>query len=464
MQLSDYVIYSLGEYGIDTIFQLYGAASGPLVDSFTRTDKTKYVAVMNEQAAGFAAEIYVKVKGKPGVALATSGPGGQNLLTAIANCFYDSVHCIFLTGQIHSEFLRPDPTIRQVGFQECDIVAMASPVTKYSKIIVDPKSIRFEMEKALFICQHGRPGPILLDIPIDIQKIDINPEELLGFQSNAVLSNYDLDYIDKQIDRYIEDLYQAERPVFMIGGGIRIADAVDEYRELAKRLKMPSFPTWNATDIVTSDFEYYGGRIGTYGGAGRNLGIQNTDLLMAIGSRIPGRVTGGNVKSFARGAKKYVVDVDEALLQKHLQQLPFEETICCDAKIFIKRFLEKIDRLNKPLPDYSKWTDKVMEWKIKYDPVLPQYFEEQEYVHPYAFMRILSEKMDKNGIHVGDHGGTTVVKHHAFETKYGQLNLGSNGNAPMGFSFAAAMGAWFADSSRQLVCTIGDGGYNLNIQ
>jgi len=320
------------------------------------------------------------------------------------------------------------------------------------------------MEKALFMCQHGRPGPILLDIPIDIQKIDINPEELLGFQSNAVLSNYYLDYINKQIDRYIEDLYQAERPVFMIGGGIRIADAVDEYRELAKRLKMPSFPTWNATDIVTSDFEYYGGRIGTYGGAGRNLGIQNTDLLMAIGSRIPGRVTGGNVKSFARGAKKYVVDVDEALLQKHLQQLPFEETICCDAKIFIKRFLEKIDSLNKPLPDYSKWTDKVMEWNIKYDPVLPEYFKEQEYVHPYVFMSILSEKMDKNGIHVGDHGGTTVVKHHAFKTKYGQLNLSSNGNAPMGFSFAAAMGAWFADPSRQLVCTIGDGGYNLNIQ
>lgn len=464
MKVADYLIHSLADYGIDTMFQLYGAASGPLIDAFTRTDKTKYVATMHEQGAGFAAEIYAKVARKPGVAIATSGPGGQNLLTAMGNCFYDSVPCIFLTGQIHSEFLRPDPAVRQVGFQECDIVAMAKPVTKYAKMITHVGWVRYELEKALYLCQEGRPGPVLLDVPIDLQTVEIDPEQLLGFDSDAMHRDYHLAKVDAQIEQYLADLDKIERPVFMVGGGVMIADAMDELRELACALGIPCFPTWNATDVVTSDFKYYGGRIGTYGGAGRNFGIQNSDLLLAIGSRIPGRITGGNIHSFARGAKKYVVDVDEALLQRRLQQIPFDVNIYCDAKIFLNRFLAKLKEWHRPLPDFSKWVAQVMAWKVKYDPVKPEFFEEQAYVHPYAFMRILSEKVSSKAIQVGDHGGITVVKHHAFETKYGQLNLSSNGNAPMGFSFAAAMGAWFAKPDAQIFCTIGDGGFNLNIQ
>jgi acetolactate synthase-1/2/3 large subunit len=435
-----------------------------LIDAFTRTSKTRYVAVIHEQGGGFAAEAYAKVSGKPGVAIATSGPGGMNLLTPMGNCFYDSVPCIFLTGQINSRFLRPDPSIRQIGFQETDIVSMAAPVTKYAKMITKPESVKYELEKALFLCQEGRPGPVLLDLPLDVQKADINPDELLGFNAEAAAPVYEMDIVDRQIEQYLADLTKAQRPVLMVGGGVMLAGAVEEMLELGRQLKIPCFPTWNALDVITSDYEYYGGRIGTYGGAGRNFGIQNSDLLLAVGSRISGRITGGNVSSFARAAKKYVVDVDPPMLQPKLQEVPFDVNILCDAKLFLERFLQKLKAVGKTVPEFTAWTNRVMEWKTKYDTVLPEFYDEQEYVHPYAFMRVLSEEMKADSVIIGDCGGNIVVSSHAFETKHGQRFLTNNGNSPMGFSFAASMGAWFARPNAQVVCTIGDGGFNMNIQ
>ncbi len=464
MKVADFIINYLADYGIDTMFLVYGAANGDLVDAFTRTDKTRYVAVMHEQGGGFAAECYAKVKGRPGVAIATSGPGGMNFVTPIGNCYYDSVPCLFITGQINSQFLRPSPEIRQVGFQETDIVSIVKPITKYAVMLTDPKAVKYELEKALFLAQDKRPGPVLLDIPLDVQKKDVDVSQLEGFDPRSMETNYDTNYIDSQIDQLLNDLKKAKRPVMMIGGGVRIADAVKEFHQAANLLKIPCFPTWNALDVVASDFEYYGGRIGTYGGAGRNFGIQNSDVLLAVGSRISGRITGGNIHSFARESKKYVVDVDEALLQRRLQQVPFDVNIHCDAKLFFNRLIQKLKTLKTPLPDFSSWTTKVMEWKKKYDPVKKEFFEEQKYVHPYAFMRTLSELMSKDDILVGDCGGNIVVSNHAFETKNGQRNLTNNGNSPMGFSFAASMGAWFAAPHRQVVCTIGDGGFNMNPQ
>jgi acetolactate synthase-1/2/3 large subunit len=466
IKVADYVIRSLADLGIDKMFVVYGAANGDLIDAFTRVSHTQYVAVMHEQAGGFAAEGYAKISGKPGVAIATSGPGGMNLLTSMGNCFYDSIPCVFLTGQINTKFLRPDPSVRQVGFQETDIVGMATPVTKYAKLVLNPEDIRYELEKALWLCQNGRPGPVLLDLPLDVQKTEIDELALTGYDPTPAFHSYSMEMVDAQIGELIEDLIRAKRPCMLVGGGVRLADAHDHVRELAATLKIPCFPTWNALDIITSDFEWYGGRVGTYGGAGRNFGIQNCDLLLAVGSRISGRITGGNVASFARGAKKYVVDVDEALLQRKLQQLPFDVNILCDAKAFIQRLLMMLNQngTKRHFPAWEGWMTQVRAWKNQYDPVRPEFFENQERVHPYAFMRVLSEKMGSTDILVGDCGGNIVVSNHSFETKYGQRNLTNNGNSPMGFSFAGAMGAWFADPSRRVVCTIGDGGFNMNLQ
>ena len=466
IKVADYVIRYLADLGIDKMFVVYGAANGDLIDAFTRISHTQYVAVMHEQAGGFAAEGYAKISGKPGVAIATSGPGGMNLLTSMGNCFYDSIPCVFLTGQINTQFLRQDSSIRQVGFQETDIVGMATPVTKYAKLVLKPGDIRYELEKALWLCQNGRPGPVLLDLPLDVQKIEIDETALTGYDPAPALHTYNIESVDAHICELIDDLSRAERPCMLVGGGVRLAGAQDHVRELGTTLKIPCFPTWNALDIITSDYEWYGGRVGTYGGAGRNFGIQNCDLLLAVGSRISGRITGGNVGSFARGAKKYVVDVDEALLQRKLQQLPFDVNVLCDGKVFIQRLLMMLNRngAKQNFPSWEGWMAQVRAWKEQYDPVRPEFFEHQERVHPYAFMRVLSQKMGPSDILVGDCGGNIVVSNHSFETKYGQRNLTNNGNSPMGFSFAGAMGAWFADPNRRVVCTIGDGGFNMNLQ
>lgn len=463
MKVADYIINYLGDLGISEIFVVYGAANGDLIDAFVRTDKTRYVAVMHEQAGGFAAEGYAKISGKPGVAIATSGPGGMNFVTPIGNCYYDSIPCLFITGQINSMFLRPDPEIRQVGFQETDIVSIVKPITKYAKMLTRPEDVKYELEKTLYLMKSGRPGPALLDIPLNIQKQEIDPDTLVGFDPSVEPSGYNLEAVDEKIDEYLADLKKAKRPVILVGGGVRIADGVEEFLAVGRKLKIPAFPTWNALDVVTSDYEFYGGRVGTYGGRGRNFGLQNSDLVLGVGTRFSGRITGGNLKTFLRGAKTYVVDVDPTLLQKKLQQVPFASNVLCDAKTFLTRMAKRLEK--ESVPDFSEWTNKVMEWKNKYDPVRPEHFAQKELVNPYAFMRILSEEMQSGDILVGDCGGNIVVSNHAFETKHGQRNITNNGNSPMGFSFAGAMGAWFgSDKKHNVVCTIGDGGFNMNIQ
>ena len=463
MKVADYVINQLAERGIKDVFVVYGAANGDLIDAFTRNEDIRYVAVMHEQGGGFAAEGWAKVKGEIGVAIATSGPGGMNFVTSIGNCFYDSIPCLFITGQINSNFMRPDESIRQIGFQETDIVNICKPITKYAKLVEKPEDIKYELQRAIYEATSGRPGPVLLDIPINVQKQHIEPEELIGFEEDKGLG-YHHGVIRSQVSEYIEDLMNSERPCLMIGGGVRLSGAVKELLELGRELKIPMFPTWNALDAVCDDYEYFGGRIGTYGGKGRNFGIQNTDLLLAIGSRIPGRITGGNVHSFARGAKKYMVDVDEAGLQPKLQQVPFDVNIYSDAKVFIQMLIGEL-KAHKELPDFSGWVEQVMTWKEKYDPVTEDMFKPTKYPHPYAFTRILSEEMKSNDIFCGDCGGNIVVTNHSFETKTGQRYFTNNGNSPMGFSFAAGIGATIAaDKDQNVVCVIGDGGFNMNIQ
>jgi acetolactate synthase-1/2/3 large subunit len=462
IKVADYVIKFFADKGIDKIFVVYGAANGDLIDAFTRIKKTKYISIMHEQAAGFAAEGYAKVKNLPGVAIATSGPGGQNFLTSIANCFYDSVPAIFVTGQIKTAFLKPDKKIRQIGFQETDIVGITRPITKRSVMIIDEKKIKFELEYCYYLATNGRPGPILLDIPMDIQKKYIDLEKLKGFKEKK--NNFNINKVQGQIKKFLNDFKKSERPVLLIGGGVR--NAIKELHKLGRLLNIPVFPTWNALDIVTSDYSNYCGRVGTYGGAGRNFGIQNSDLLLTIGCRLSGRITGGNVKSFAREAKKYMVDIDPSNLKTKWQQLKFNENIYCDSKIFIKMFLKSLKKNKKlkKISNKSKWLQKCLEWKNKYDPVKKEFYKNHKYVQPYAFIRVLSKKMNKNDNFVADCGGNIVISNHSFETKLGQRYFTNNGNSPMGFSFAAGLGACVANPNVNTVCVIGDGGMNMNIQ
>ena len=467
-KVADFIIDYLYNLGINEIFLVYGSANAQLVDSISLHPHMKYVCTMHEQGGGFAAEGYAKVSRKFGVALATSGPGGTNLVTSAANCFYDSVPCLFLTGQIHSDFLRPTEEIRQIGFQEAAMVDIFKPVTKYAVMVTKPEDVKYELEKALYLMKEGRPGPVLLDLPLNIQKCVIETDDLVGFNHDVQLT-YNQSTLIKQIDRYIEDLIRSKRPTILVGNGVKLANAEKDLLELAKVLKIPMFPTWNAVDIVCDNSPYFGGRVGTYGGKGRNFGIQNTDLLLGRGTRLSGRITGGNIKSFAREAKKYIVDVDVPAVQQKLQQVPFDECLLCDAKLFINllktRLRQKrVDFSPKKLPDFSGWLDQVIEWKNKYDPVTPNLYKNEDFVHPYVFTRILSEEMAKDDIILADCGGNIVIFNHAFETKTGQQHITNNGNSPMGFSMAASMGAKLAAPNRRVVAIIGDGGMCMNLQ
>jgi len=261
----------------------------------------------------------------------------------------------------------------------------------------------------------------------------------------------------------LADLKKSTRPVILVGGGVKNAQAIPLLQEVSKLLQVPTFPTWNALDIVTSDLETYCGRVGTYGGAGRNFAIQNSDLLISVASRISGRITGGNVSSFARNAKKIMVDIDEAQLQPQLQQVPFDVNIKSDAKLFLSILKELIIETGYK-PQHNDWLKEAQEWKVKYDPVKPNFGSSTTVIHPYRFMRQLAEQIKNDGVIVADCGGNIVIASQAFETKLGQHFITNNGNSPMGFSFAAAIGAWFAAPEKTIVCIIGDGGFNMNIQ
>jgi acetolactate synthase I/II/III large subunit len=457
MRLANYIMDFFKSKGIKDIFLVYGAANGDLVDACAETPHLRYIQPHHEQAAGFAAEAYARTTRNFGVVIATSGPGGHNLVTPIANCFYESIPCFFITGQINSKFIRKSPDVRQNGFQETDIVDIVKGITKYVKQITDFQKIKYELEKAYYYMMEGRPGPVLLDIPLNIQKVEITPEDLEGYP--PPLKQYANPTIT--LDSLIEDLQNVKRPGILVGGGIRIAHAEEEIRELAKTLNIPVYPTWNALDVITSDFPQYGGRVGTYGGDGRNFGIQNSDLLICIGTRVSGRITGGNPNSFARDAKKYLIDIDSALSIPENHDVKFDHVLTMDAKDFINHLLGRVTFRKF---DFSNWLAQVVKWRDKYDPVKPEFYTQEGYVHPYIFARILSEECSKSDIIVSDCGGNVVIMNHSFKTKYGQLYFSNNSNSPMGFSFAASLGAYTGAKGRNVICVIGDGGMNMNIQ
>mgnify|MGYP001572486261 CR=1 FL=1 len=252
------------------------------------------------------------------------------------------------------------------------------------------------------------------------------------------------------LNRLITDLRASHRPVLLVGGGARDSQVL----ELSRRTGIPAYPTWNALDIVPSDFQNYCGRIGTYGGAGRNFGLQNCDLLIAIGTRISGRITGGMSETFTRGARRWLIDTEP-----NWNPVEIHESLAASADTFTSALLAALTWL----PDWREWRSLCLDWRYRYDPVRPEFFQ-QETVHPYAFARKLSELADPRAVVITDCGGNVVVMNQAFETKQGQRFFSNNGNSPMGFSFCGALGAWFAAPERQVICVIGDGGMTVNSQ
>jgi acetolactate synthase-1/2/3 large subunit len=455
MIVSEYIADFLVKRGVRDVFFVEGSACASIVVAISRNRKLRYYCPLHEQAGAFAVDGYFKASRKMTAMIATSGPGGQNLLNGIAASYYDSCPALYITGQINSRFIKPTNKIRQWGFQENDIVSMAKPITKYATLIKDAKETCCELEKAYHIATSARPGPVLIDIPMDVQRAKISPS-----MKHYVPSDSQNNEVDK-IPTLLSWMKKARRPVVLLGGGIWLADAVSEAKQLARRLKkVPYFVTWNMIDY--HDLEYYGGKVGTFGGDGRNFGIQNCDLLLAIGSRISGRITGGMLHTFARDAKKIIVDIDKNEMK--YQQVKGDLNICCDAKIFIRKLMEHL----KKARDFGKnidpyWLRKVQEWRLKYRVVKNEYYKQKGSVNPYVFVKVLSDFMKEGDVLVHEAGGNCVVTSQAFEPKDRQRIFTNNGNSSLGYAFPAAIGACIA-TKKPVICICGDGGMNFNIQ
>jgi acetolactate synthase-1/2/3 large subunit len=462
IKVSDYIVGCLARSGVTDIFMLPGGGAMHLVDSVGRCSELRHVCNLHEQACAIAAEAYGQYTNKLGVALVTTGPGGTNTLTGVAAAWLDSTPCLFISGQVKRADLKANSGVRQMGFQEIDIVRLVNPITKYAVTVLDPQTIRFHLAKALHVVHHGRPGPVWLDVPLDVQAAQIEPDNLVGFDPSEHESVPDPAQVLDHASRFIQLFNASQRPTLLVGNGVRLSGAISEFLELIGVLQVPVLTSWKAMDFLPEDHPVYAGRPGSVGQRGANFTLQNSDLLLSIGARLDYGQTGYNRTSFARAARKVVVDIDPAEIAKLGNAI--DVPVCADARAFLKAVLcsrgEIIGR-----KEHSHWLRRALEWKHKYPVVLDEYWDETGYVNNYVFVKTLGEEMSEGDLLVpGSSGGCSEITMQAFSVKQGMRVFNSQGLGPMGFGVAAALGGCLASGGRRTVSIDGDGGFHMNSQ
>ena len=463
MLVSDLIIDYLASLHVKHVFLITGAAIAFTVDSFRKRKDIIYICMQHEQAAAMAAEAYSRMGPDIGVAMGTSGPGATNLITGICGAWFDSIPTIYITGQVNTNELSKNSKVRQTGFQETNIVKIIKPITKFATQVKKPEEIKFLLEKAVYIAKNGRPGPVLLDIPINIQYAEVDPKILKSYQPSKNLDYQDFGAdLKKKVKSAIKLIEKSTRPVILAGFGNHLAKSEKELQDFVNKLGFPVVTTWSGLDLMNYDNPLLIGQAGVYGARSANFAIQNADLLISIGARLDTRQTGSKPQNYARGAKKIVVDIDKAELDKRRGLIP-DIPINTDTKLFLQEILAEIPKIKKPKID--KWLRVVKDWKFKYPTILPQYQKQKSYVNPYHFISTLSEMLPDNAIIIPDEGGNLTWTMQSFKIKNGQRLFSTFGNSPMGYALPAAIGACFAvNMKRPVICITGDGGLQINIQ
>ncbi len=459
MKVSDYIIDFIIKEGISHIFEFVGGAITHLIDSTYDRSGIQCVSVHHEQAGAFAAEAYARMNGKLGVAMATSGPGALNMLTGVGSCFFDSVPCLFITGQVNTYEYKFDRPVRQIGFQETDIVSVAKPLTKYAAMVVDANKIRYHLEKAVFMAQNGRPGPALIDIPLNIQRAQIEPEMLDSFYDSAEFNELrKLPKLDSQLlDEVLRLIIEAKRPVILAGGGVRIANASQELQLLVEKTSIPVVTSLMGLDVMPHNNPVFFGMIGSYGNRYSNLTLANSDFVLILGSRLDSRQTGTRPDTFARAAKKVHVDIDPHELNAKVQ---VDIAIQCNVKEFLMSLNKKLTGHTKL--NISNWYSVINEYRRKY-PTIPVPADFQN-IDPNYFMSLLSSQCSEGDIVCLDVGQNQMWAAQSFHLKKDQRMLISGGMGAMGFALPAALGATKAAPGKRAVVISGDGGIQINIQ
>jgi acetolactate synthase-1/2/3 large subunit len=463
IKLTDYIVQRLIEYGVKHVFMISGGGAMHLNDSVGRRKELAYICNHHEQASAIGAEGYARASGKLAVVIVTSGPGGTNTLTGVIGQWLDSVPVLYLSGQVKRETTIErcrDIGLRQLGDQEINIVDIVSPVTKFAAQINEPIEVKRLLEKAIYLATHGRPGPVWLDIPLDVQGTMIDEDALHDYNPEEDLLIFDRDDFRLKVSQTINLLKAADRPVFLAGNGIRIAGAAQSYRRLIEQMGIPVLSTFNGFDLIPTDHPQFVGRIGTVGDRAGNFALQNSDLLLSVGSRNNIRQISYNWETYARGAKKVIVDIDAAELKK--PTVKPDLAIHADAGAFLQELSSQL--YCKKLPSWDSWRDWCIERKKKYPVVLPEYEKASEFVNPYYFIKILCECLENDAIVVAGNGTACVVLFQAGIVKDGQRFFWNSGCASMGYDLPAAIGACFAARKKQVVCIAGDGSLQMNLQ
>ena len=463
VKLSDWVANTLAERGIRDVFMLTGGGAMHLNHSLGTHPALKTVFTHHEQALAMAAEAYYRLTNRLAVVNVTSGPGGTNAITGVYGAYVDSIGMLVISGQVKTETTvrATGLPLRQYGDQELDIEELVRPITKYATMVTDPRSIRYHLEKALYLATSGRPGPVWLDIPLDVQAAKIDPDGLPGFDPA------ELDEPWKRTDQQaaaaaiLARIQAAERPVVFAGGGVRLSGAHADFLRLIEKLGVPVVTGWNAHDALWNDHPLYCGRPGTVGDRGGNMVTQSADLLLVLGSRLNIRQVSYNWKSFARAAFKIWVDIDPVELAK--PNVVPDMPVVADLADLIPALLAQ--PYAGPTPEHREWLEWSRERVRRFPAVLPEYRDHGPHIHPYVAMDALFDQLAEDDVVVTGNGSACVVSFQTAEIRRGQRLWTNSGCATMGYDLPAAIGVWAAsEGTRRVIAIAGDGSIMMNLQ
>ena len=458
IKISDYIANFLEKKKMRHIFGITGGGAMHLNDSFAKNSKLNFIFFHHEQAASMAAESFYRKKNLPCVLHVTSGPGGTNAITGVTGAWIDSLPMFVISGQVGSLDMINKTKTRQIGVQEINIIDIVKPITKYAKTVLNPKMIDIYLNESYEMMMKGRPGPVWLDIPLDIQSKYLNYSDIkkYKFKKNNNKKKINFSFIKKNIQN-------SNRPIIIIGNGLHISKTEKNFIKLLNILKIPVISSWNASDILKSSNKLYSGRMGIFGDRASNFAVENSDLIIALGTRLSMPQTGYNTKFFASNAKKVIIDIDKNELNKK----KFVKVICkinVDLKLFINRAIFYFK--NKKIKNFDRWINLVNYWKLKYPIMQKKYLFERNHINSFHFIDSLSENLKSNETIVTDMGTSFTCTMQGFKilNPIKQRLFTSSGLAAMGFGLPGAIGAYFAQKKDPIICITGDGGLMFNIQ
>lgn len=462
-KVSNYIADFLASKGVKHVFTVTGGGAMHLNDAFGHHKDLTCVYNHHEQASAIAAEGYTRMSGELAAVCVTSGPGGTNAITGVLGGWLDSIPMFVVSGQVKREttIYSTSLPLRQLGDQEYNIVASVKPMTKYAAIVLDANDIAYHLEKAYFLAMNGRPGPVWIDVPLDIQGAKIETENLRHYNEREDIDKEIPIYNTLQSDSIIQKLKEAKRPVLFLGTGVRLAGVRDEVLKFAEAARIPIVTAWNAHDLIWDNHELYCGRPGTIGNRGGNFVVQNADLLLVLGCRLNIRQISYNYKDFAPKAYKIVVDIDNSELYK--------PTIHADMPIWAN-LKDVVDDLNTKLlneihsSEHEQWITWCKNVSQKYPATMPEYYENKVRLNPYVFMTEFFKGLREDEQVVTGNGSACVISFQSGVIKKHTRLFTNSGSAAMGYGFPAAIGACVARGGDRVVCIDGDGSFQMNLQ